>query len=43
MKNTFENVRNNVTGCLCDNWKPSFVPCLTFNWRTFSKPVIARW
>ena len=30
-------------GCLCDNWKPSFLPLLIFNWRTFSGWVTARW
>ena len=25
--------------CLCDNWKPSFLHRLIFNWRTFT----ARW
>ena len=27
-------------GCLCDNWKSSFLP-RTFNWRTFSRRVTA--
>ena len=30
-------------GCVCDNWKPSFLPRLTFNWRTFSRRVTVRW
>ena len=30
-------------GCLCDNWKLSFLPRLIFNWRTFSRRVTARW
>ena len=30
-------------GCLCDNWKASFLPRLIFNWRTFSRRVTARW
>ena len=30
-------------GCFCDNWKPSFLPRLTFNWRTFSRRVTVRW
>ena len=30
-------------GCLCDNWKPSFLPLLIFDWRTFSRRVTARW
>ena len=29
--------------CLCDNWKPSFLLRLIFNWRTFSRRVTARW
>ena len=33
----------NFRGYLCDNWKPSFWPLLIFNWRTFSRPVAARW
>ena len=28
---------------LCDNWKPSFLLRLLFNWRTFSRRVPARW
>ena len=34
---------NTSRGCLCDNWKPSFLPHLIFNWRTFSRRVTARW
>ena len=30
-------------GCLCDNWKPSFLPLLIFDWRTFSMQVTAWW
>ena len=30
-------------GCLCDNWKPSFLPCLKFNRCTFSRRVTGRW
>ena len=31
-------------GCLwCDSWKPSFLPLLIFDWRTFSRRVLARW
>ena len=30
-------------GCLCDSWKPSFLPLLIFDWRTFSRQVTARW
>ena len=30
-------------GCLCQNWKPSFLPRLIFNWRTFLKQVTALW
>ena len=29
-------------GYICDNWKISFLPLLIFNWRTFSRRVIAR-
>ena len=29
--------------CLCDNWKPSFLPLLIFDWRTFSRWVTALW
>ena len=28
---------------LCDNWKPSFLPHLLFNWLTFLRGVTARW
>ena len=34
---------SNWRGCLCDNWKPSFLPLLIFDWRTFSRRVTARW
>ena len=30
-------------GCVCDNWKPNFLPHLIFNWRTFSRQFTARW
>ena len=30
-------------GCPCNNRKPSFLPCLAFNWRIFSRGVTARW
>ena len=30
-------------GCVCDNWKPSFLSRLKYNWRTFSKRATARW
>ena len=30
-------------GCLCDNWKPSFLPLLIFEWHTFSRRVTVRW
>ena len=30
-------------GCLCDNLKPSSLPLLIFNWRTFSRRVTACW
>ena len=29
--------------CLCDNWKPSSLHDLVFNWRTFSRRITARW
>ena len=29
--------------CLCDKWKPSFLPRLISNGRTFSRRVTARW
>ena len=32
-----------VWGCLCDNWKRSFLSLLIFDWRTFSRQVTARW
>ena len=31
------------TGCLCENWKPSFLPLLIFNWSTFSRRVTVCW
>ena len=30
-------------GCLCNNWKSSFLSRLIFNWRKFWRWVIARW
>ena len=30
-------------GCFSDNWKPSFLPRLIFNWRSFSRRVTVRW
>ena len=30
-------------GCLCENWKLSFLPALIFDWCTFSRQVTARW
>ena len=32
-----------IRGCLCGNWKSSFLRCLIFNWRTFLRRVTARW
>ena len=32
-----------IRGCLCDIWKPSFLPLLIFDWCTFSRRVTARW
>ena len=32
-----------IGGCLCDNWKPSFLHLLIFDWRTFSRRTTARW
>ena len=32
-----------IRGSLCDNWNTSFLPCLIFNWCTFSRRVAARW
>ena len=40
---TFDLMRLQFGGCLSDNWKPSFLPLLLFNWRTFSRRVTARW
>ena len=34
---------SNHRGCLCDNWKPSFLPLLILDWRTFSRRVTALW
>ena len=34
---------SNHRGCLCDNWKPSFLPLLILDWRTFSRRVTSRW
>ena len=36
-------VHASFQGCLCDNWKPSFLPPLIFNCHTFSRYVTARW
>ena len=33
----------NFRGCVCDNWKSSFLPHVIFNWRTFLRRVTARW
>ena len=50
MKSVFAGVRKSRLqgcsvrekgGCLCDNWKPIFLP-LMFDWRTFSRRVTAR-
>ena len=30
-------------GCVCDSWKPSFLPRFIFNWCTFLKRVMVRW
>ena len=30
-------------GCLCENWKPSFLLLLIFDWCTFSRRVTAPW
>ena len=30
-------------GCLCDNWKSSFLSLLIFDWCTFWRQVTARW
>ena len=30
-------------GCLCDNWKPCFLPLLIFDWHTFSRRVTTWW
>ena len=30
-------------GCLCHNYRSSFLPLLIFDWRTFSRRVTARW
>ena len=31
------NYQCNIESCFCDNWKPSFLPCLIFHWLTFSR------
>ena len=31
----FFAIKQTLRGSLCDNWKPSFLPHLTFNWRNF--------
>ena len=28
---------------MCDKWKPSFLPRLTFKWRTFPRRVTGHW
>ena len=38
-----QEILQSFLGSLCDNWKPSFLPLLIFNWRTFSRWVTARW
>ena len=30
-------------GCLCDNWKPSFLSLFILNWCIFPRRVTARW
>ena len=30
-------------GCVCDNWKPSFLSRRIFNWPTFPRRVTVRW
>ena len=30
-------------GGLCDSWKPKFLLCFIFDWRTFSRRVTGRW
>ena len=40
--NTFV-CKKDFWGCLWDNLKPSFLPHLIFNWRTFSSQVAACW
>ena len=39
------NIRlfHSLRGYLCGNWKPSFLPRLIFNRRTFSRLVTACW
>ena len=34
---------SNHRGCLCDNWKPSFLPLLILDWRSFLRRVTAPW
>ena len=36
-------IKSDKRGCLCDNWKPSFLPPIIFNWSIFSRQVTARW
>ena len=36
-------LRWSLRGYLCENLKHSFLPCLIFNWCTFSRWVTARW
>ena len=33
----------NYRDCLCDNWKPGFLPCFIINYRKFSRQLKARW
>ena len=44
LRYTEEDVEaQNHRSCLFDNWKPSFLPPLIFNWRTFSRQVTVHW
>ena len=36
-------IQLNLRGCFCDNWKPSFLLRLIFNWHTLSRRVTALW
>ena len=36
-------MQNWMGGCLCDNWKPTFLPRFIFNWSTFLRQVTALW